>query len=81
MVETDILIIGAGISGLVCATELQRAGLNVCLVDKGRGVGGRMATRRMGGGRLDHGAQFFTVRDARFRAYVEEWLEADVVRE
>ncbi len=81
MKETDILIIGAGISGLLCATELQRAGIQVRLVDKGRGVGGRMATRRMGGGRLDHGAQFFTVRDPRFRSYVDEWLEAGVIRE
>ena len=81
MNESDILILGAGISGLLCATELQKTGLRVSVVDKGRGVGGRMATRRMGGGRLDHGAQFFTVRDERFQAYVREWLDAGVVRE
>lgn len=81
MSQTDVLVIGAGISGLLCATELQRAGLSVRVVDKGRGYGGRMATRRMGAARLDHGAQFFTVRDPRFRAYVEEWLEAGVIRE
>lgn len=40
-----------------------------------------MATRRMGGGRLDHGAQYFTVRDARFQKYVDSWLEAGVVKE
>ena len=81
MSHTDVLIIGAGISGLLCATELQRAGLKVRLVDKGRGFGGRMATRRMAGARLDHGAQFFAVRDKRFQAYVDEWLEAGVIRE
>ncbi len=81
MNQSDILIIGAGISGLICATELQKAGRNVRLVDKGRGVGGRMATRRMGGGRIDHGAQFFTVRDDRFRPYVQDWLVKGVVRE
>ncbi|MFO8026392.1 MAG: FAD-dependent oxidoreductase [Opitutales bacterium] len=81
MSHTDVFIIGAGISGLLCATELQRAGLKVRLVDKGRGFGGRMATRRMAGGRLDHGAQFFTVRDARFQSYVDEWLEAGIIRE
>jgi len=80
MEKSDFLIVGAGISGLLCGTELRRAGHTVCLVDKGRGYGGRMATRRMAGGRLDHGAQFFTVRDERFRAYVEEWLEAGVIR-
>ncbi|PXA05197.1 NAD/FAD-dependent oxidoreductase [Coraliomargarita sinensis] len=81
MSHTDVIIIGAGISGLLCATELQRAGMKVRLVDKGRGFGGRMATRRMAGGRLDHGAQFFTVRDRRFQNYVDEWLEAGVIRE
>lgn len=81
MQTTDYLIIGAGISGLLCATELQRAGKTVRVVDKGRGFGGRMATRRMAGARLDHGAQFFTVRDERFQAYVDEWLAAGVIRE
>jgi predicted NAD/FAD-dependent oxidoreductase len=81
MQSTDVLIIGAGISGLLCATELRRAGLSVCVLDKGRGLGGRMATRRMAGGRLDHGAQYFTVREPRFQKYVDSWLDAGVVRE
>lgn len=81
MKPTDVLIIGAGISGLLCATELRKAGKSVRLLDKGRGLGGRMATRRMAGGRLDHGAQYFTVRDERLQAYVDEWLEAGVIKE
>lgn len=79
--SSDVLIVGAGIAGLMCATELQQRGLSVCVIDKGRGVGGRMSTRRIAGGRLDHGAQFFTVRDARFAAYAQQWLEAGVIRE
>jgi predicted NAD/FAD-dependent oxidoreductase len=78
---TDVLIIGAGISGLLCATELRKAGKTVCVLDKGRGLGGRMATRRMAGARLDHGAQFFTVRDARLQAYADQWLSAGVIKE
>ena len=81
MNSTDVLIIGAGISGLLAATELQRAGFGVRVVDKGRGFGGRMATRRMAGGRLDHGAQFFTVRDSRLQAYVDEWSQAGIIKE
>lgn len=81
MSETDILVVGAGISGLICAQRLQQAGLKVRVVDKGRGVGGRMATRRQGEARFDHGAQFFTVRDARFQNYVDQWLSAGVIRE
>jgi hypothetical protein len=81
MKSTDVLIIGAGISGLLCATELKKAGKSVRLLDKGRGPGGRMATRRMGGGRLDHGAQFFTVRDPRLQAYVDDWLAAGEIKQ
>jgi renalase len=53
---TDIIIIGAGIAGLACARRLNDAGRNVIVVDKGRGIGGRVATRRAGDMRFDHGA-------------------------
>ncbi len=62
----QIAVIGAGIAGVSCALQLARAGLRVTLLDKSRGWGGRMATRRTEFGGFDHGAQYFTVRDARF---------------
>lgn len=78
----DCLIVGAGIAGLLAARMLARAGRSVLVVDKGRHVGGRMATRRTPGGiQFDHGAQFFTVRSERFRAITEEWLAAGVIKE
>lgn len=77
--QVDVLIVGAGMAGLMAATQLQAAGRSVLVVDKGRGVGGRMATRRIGPGRADHGAQFFTVRSARFGAFVEQWLAQGLV--
>src|SRR5579872_6343369 len=33
--ETDVLVIGAGPTGLACAIEAQKAGLKVIVVDKG----------------------------------------------
>jgi hypothetical protein len=72
--HSEFLIIGAGISGLMAAHALRRAGKNPLLLDKGSGVGGRLATRRMGPGVADHGAQFFTVRDGRFQALVDSWM-------
>jgi renalase len=75
------VIVGAGISGLLAANALQREGWDVTVLDKGRGVGGRMATRRLGGGTFDHGAQFFTVRDDRFSDIVEGWLDAGAAAE
>jgi len=75
------VVVGAGISGLLAARELRTAGWRVTVLDKGRGVGGRMATRRVGDARFDHGAQFFTVREERFSALVDRWLAEGVVAE
>ena len=57
---TDVLVIGAGMAGLIAAAELQRAGRSVRVLDKGRGVGGRLASRRIEGATFDHGAPGFT---------------------
>ena len=77
--DRPTLIIGAGLAGLTAARELTRVGHRVHVVDKGRGVGGRMATRRMGDARLDHGAQFFTVRGEDFRSTIDDAINAGVV--
>ena len=63
-------------AGLTAARLLKTEGWPVVVLDKSRGVGGRMATRRIGPSRLDHGAQFFTVRDARFAEAVSQWESA-----
>jgi renalase len=75
------VIVGAGISGLLAASELQGEGWDVTVLDKGRGAGGRMATRTIGAGNFDHGAQFFTVRGERFANLVDDWLAAGVAAE
>ncbi len=73
-------IIGAGMAGLSCATALTVCGHEVVLFDKGRGPGGRMSTRRLatplGETAFDHGAQYFTARDARFVKAVDDWSDA-----
>ena len=77
--HADCLIVGAGIAGLVAARTLQNRGVRALVLDKGRGVGGRLATRNFEGGRFDYGAQFFTARNPAFRGLVEEWMAAGVV--
>jgi predicted NAD/FAD-dependent oxidoreductase len=70
--QNDITIIGAGMAGLACARRLVRAGHRPLVLDKGRGIGGRLATRRvaLGVGEIsfDHGAQYLTARDPGFAA-------------
>jgi predicted NAD/FAD-dependent oxidoreductase len=72
-----IAIVGAGISGLACADSLAGQGHEIVLLDKGRGPGGRMSTRRVDvhgrSLRFDHGAQYFTVRDPAFAAQAAGW--------
>lgn len=77
--NANICVVGAGMAGLTAANLLQQAGASVTVLDKGRGVGGRLATRRFGDARIDHGAQYFTVRDDRFQAMVDAWLTSKVV--
>lgn len=79
MNDTDVMIVGAGIAGLMAAHVLTERGLRVTLVDKGSSVGGRLATRRIGAGHADHGAQFFTVRSREFEQWVDRWRAAGVV--
>jgi predicted NAD/FAD-dependent oxidoreductase len=81
MTVDPILIIGAGIAGLTAAQVFKQADQPVLVLDKGRSVGGRMATRRFGGGRFDHGAQYFTGRSERFKKWISEWQAAGVVTE
>ena len=76
-----VVVVGAGIAGLMAAQSLVKHGHEVTVVDKGRSPGGRLATRRIDDATLDHGAQFFTVRDSLFESHVSEWIASGVVTE
>ncbi|MFF4084405.1 NAD(P)/FAD-dependent oxidoreductase [Streptomyces sp. NPDC001777] len=55
----DVVVVGAGLAGLVCALDLCRAGWRVILLEASDGVGGRMRTDRRDGFLLDRGFQVF----------------------
>ncbi|MCP3144727.1 NAD(P)/FAD-dependent oxidoreductase [Pyxidicoccus xibeiensis] len=77
-----VAVIGAGISGVALARALHSAGYPVQVFEKSRGAGGRMATRRTeDGGAFDHGAQYFTARDALFQEQVRRWMDAGLAAE
>lgn len=54
----DVAIIGAGLAGITCAQQLHQAGYKVVVLEKSRGVGGRMATRRLQETLVDHGVPY-----------------------
>jgi renalase len=71
-----IAIIGAGMAGITAARTLTQAGHRVTVFEKSRSVSGRLSTRRSEFGNFDHGAQYFTIRDPRFRQMMQ-WALAD----
>jgi predicted NAD/FAD-dependent oxidoreductase len=75
----DVAVVGAGIAGLLAAETLASRGLNVVVVDKGRGVGGRLATRRLSGAVLDHGVQSFSATEEPFAELVSRWIDDDAL--
>lgn len=75
---STIAIIGAGIGGLALAQALAGAH-EVVVFEKGRGVGGRMATRYADGFAFDHGAQYFTARDPAFVALLAPMIASGAV--
>ena len=44
-IQHDVLIIGSGMAGLAAADAARAASLSTMVVDKGRRIGGRVATR------------------------------------
>ncbi|TFC15240.1 FAD-dependent oxidoreductase [Cryobacterium algoritolerans] len=57
-IERDIVIIGAGASGLTAATELRKAGLTVAVLEARDRVGGRLWTDDIDGAMLEIGGQW-----------------------
>jgi renalase len=81
--HTQIAVIGAGLSGVLAARRLAEAGLSVQILEKSRGFGGRMATRRFPSSApvaIDHGAQYFTARDPKFSRFLEPFIKEGVVK-
>jgi predicted NAD/FAD-dependent oxidoreductase len=89
-----VVVVGAGLAGLVAAGQVAAAGLPVIVVEGAPVVGGRLATRSLpqadragadddGGpsARADLGAQFFTVRSDEFARLVDDLVAKGIVYE
>jgi monoamine oxidase len=63
---TKVIIIGAGISGLVAALRLQQAGVVVLVLEKEPQVGGRVYSESLGGVPVNLGAQYFFKSDNKY---------------
>ncbi|MEL6495226.1 MAG: FAD-dependent oxidoreductase [Cyanobacteria bacterium J06623_7] len=84
--KTACIIVGGGLTGLITATILQRKGISATVLDKGRGIGGRTATRRVSHensteGVFDYGTQYFSAKSSKFQVWIDDWLENNVIKE
>ena len=76
-----IAIIGAGISAAACASELLKKGFDVTVFEKSRGAGGRLSSKYLGEYKVDLGAQYFSVTDAKFLQQVIKWEEQGLLKQ
>jgi renalase len=86
------VIIGAGMAGLSAARILSQKGHEVIVLDKGRGVGGRMSTRTIPQeyhrlqpviteAKADHGAQYFSAKSPEFQEFISELQSENIIAE
>jgi hypothetical protein len=76
----DVLVVGAGIAGLRCARRLADAGYQVLVLEKSRGVGGRVATRRLHNTYVDHGTCYLSPQEESFQRFLSELVELGLVQ-
>jgi len=76
----NVVVAGAGIAGLACARELLAGGARVRVHERGRVVGGRLASKRIDGRYADLGAAYFVADDPDFAALAEAWRVRGLAR-
>src|SRR5690606_2444030 len=74
-----VAVIGAGLAGAAATQALLDQGYPVTVLDKSRGVGGRLSTRRSEIGPFDHGAQFLRAHDPRFHRQLARWADSGLL--
>jgi renalase len=77
----EVVVVGAGVAGLNCARQLQIASdQKILVIDKSRGLGGRLATRRLAATHADHGVCYLKAHGERFRQEIRELRDRGILR-
>lgn len=80
MEQYNVIIVGAGLAGLMAAKHLKEANIDYIVLEKEKIVGGRMATFISETGCADYGAQFFTTRSETMKTLAKQWQEENIVK-
>jgi renalase len=75
----DTIIIGTGIAGLICAQSLTRSGQSPTLIDKSKGLGGRLATRRLNNTHADHGVCYLKPKSESFGRWIDALVDDGIL--
>lgn len=78
--DADVIVVGAGIAGLVAAYDLTTRGLSALVIERDDHVGGRIQTEQKPGMYLEHGGIFHTHGYPALRRLLDETGLADKVR-
>lgn len=73
----DVVVVGAGVTGLTVAHQLQSSGQSVLLLDKGSRPGGRLSSRPFAGKLLNPAAESVLVRDPQVQAEISRRTGAE----
>lgn len=80
MINFDVVVIGAGLSGLSCAKLLQSQGFKVLVLDKSKGIGGRLATRRLNNISIDHGLPYLSKQGELSEKLIKQLCEQNILQ-
>lgn len=72
----DVIVVGAGVTGMTFARLLTDGGYNVLVLDKSHRPGGRLSTKNVGGLALDSAATSMASTDATIQTLLTGWLGA-----
>ena len=75
----DWLIIGGGVSGSSLSHFLTQRGQSVVLLEKSRGLGGRVCSRRTPHGPFLHGATSFTAESPEFQKAIHDFVQRGII--
>lgn len=69
--ETDVIVVGAGLAGLQCARRIQRSGYSVTVLESADAVGGRIRTDEIDGFLCDRGFQVLNPAYPAVRSWID----------